>query len=193
MKGRVPRSLTAAVLVVLGSALLAGWSVLRLDESRDAVAWEIETLHDVETFAHTIAAYRQAPKTVSERELESTLLARLIEHSAERADIPRRALDRIWPQPPRRVDDTPYQRAATQLLLRDVTMPQAASFLNSLATASTPLSIDAVRLSAPRSEASNAGGNFAGGGGGETWTLEATVSHLHYQPAAESGSVARKD
>jgi hypothetical protein len=190
-----------AVLVVLAAGLLAGWSMLRLDEAREAVAREAETLRDVEGLALKIAEYRQAPQAVSDRELESTLLARLIEHSADRAGVPRRALDRIWPQPPRRVGDTPYQRAATQLLLRDVTLPQAAAFLSGLATATTPLSVDSLRLSAPRSERETSGGSggrktsrgSGGGGGDETWTLEATVSHLHYQPTAGSDSVARKD
>ena len=192
MKPGIPLSLTLAALTVLGAAVLAGWSILRLDEARDAAVREAETLRDIEAFAVQIADYQRAPRAVSDRELESTLLARLIEHAADQAGVPRRALDRIWPQPPRRVADTPYQRAATQLLLRDVTLPQAARFLAGLATASTPLSIDSLRLSAPRS-ASGPGTDGTGDAEPETWTLEATVSQMYYQPAAEPDSIARND
>ena len=185
MNGQIPRSLLIASLLAFVAFALLGWSMMRLDAAREAVIGEAGTLQDVETLARQIEAGRRVPMAVSDRELESTLLARLIEQSADQAGVPRRALDRIWPQPPRRVTDTPYLRASTQLLLREVTLPQAAKFLEYLATASRPLSIDAVRFSAPRSEptATNA----------ETWTLEATISHLHYQPAAESNPVARKD
>ena len=117
--------------------------------------------------------YISQPNRIDDQEREVALLARLVEAAADQAALPRQSLERIWPQPPQRLGDTAYQRHATQLVVRDVTLPQAVRFLRGLATGPKPLDIDQLRLSAPRGSAPTAPGIT------ETWTLEASVS---YQP-----------
>lgn len=184
--------LVMGVGLLMLAGLFAGYSALRLSRAEASLVQSAELMGQAEGYARQIEAHRATPQRVSEGEMELTFLARLIEHAADQAQVPRQSLDRIWPQPPRRVGKTAYQRKSTQLLVRDVSLPQAIMFLHGLATGPSPLSIDALRLSAPRtatttiaSTAGNARPTTA-----EAWTLEVTVSHLLYQPSVTPGSTS---
>lgn len=188
--------LRVGLVLIAVAAIFAVYSTWRVHEARTGLEQNVALLNEIERYARQVQTHRQAPRLVSDREMELTLLARLIERAADGAGVPRQALDRIWPQPIRRVGDTAYQRKSTQLVVRGVTLPQAVQFLHALTQSDTPLSIDTLRLSAPRIAPRITAGSHSDespGGTAETWTLETTVSHLLYQPTAEGPSLATRN
>lgn len=176
-----------SLVVLLAAAAFAGWSVFYVDQSRTQQQTAVGQLKTVQDYAQTIQTFRVQPNRVADREMQLTLLARLVEYAADEAGIDRQALDRIWPQPARRIRDTPYLRKSTQLVIRGVTLPQAVTFLHQLTHAGDQsLSLDSLRLSAAR-------GSEWSSQTPETWTVEATVSELLYQPLATDTQVAQQN
>ena len=188
MKKYMSNKLLVAFGVLLMTIGFAAYSGLRLNHARAQFVQASEQLEDAQQFAGQIKHHRQTPRRITDQEIEVTYLARLIERAADQARVPRQSLDRIWPQPPRRISDTPYQRKATQLFVREITLAQAIGFLHGLTSSDLPLSIDAVRLSAPRNPPTV---HSMATDMPELWTLETTVSHLLYQPASDSSSVTQ--
>lgn len=195
MKRHMPKRPVVVIGLLFISMGFAVYSGLRLRDARSGYTHETHQLVEAQGYAQKILENRDVPQLVSDREMELTHLARLIERSADQAKVPRQALDRIWPQPPRRIGDTVYQRKATQLVIRDITLPQVIRFLHGLAVGDSPLRIDSLRLSAPRNSSAthSAGRQTNSSPSRETWTLEATVSHLLYKPAADQSSVAQRN
>ncbi|MEM8784151.1 MAG: hypothetical protein AAGE65_15050 [Planctomycetota bacterium] len=130
--------------------------------------------------------------------LDPATLARLLEGAAQSSGLDAQQIERVWPQPPERLDDSDYVRHATQLVVRGVTLVEALRFLSTLRSGvalgderDTPaavvsrsrLNVDAVRLVTPRSAATESSSGVV-----ERWTLEATVSHIAFRPSAESES-----
>ncbi|MEM8738839.1 MAG: hypothetical protein AAGG38_10240 [Planctomycetota bacterium] len=172
---------------LLLAAGFAGWSMLHLDQARTQQRAAATQLASAQRYTQTIQKHREAPTRIADREMQLTLLARLVEHAADEAGVSRQKLDRIWPQPPRRVSDSPYLRKSTQIVVREITLPQAVTFLHQLTnTRDVSLSLDTLRLIASReAERSN--------GSPETWTVEAAVSELLYQPPAARHRVAQRN
>ena len=69
-----------------------------------------------------------------------------IEDAAGLARIDSASLDRIWPQPPRRIENTDYQVRATEISLRRVTLQALFTFLHALAKSPGGPSIASMRL-----------------------------------------------
>jgi len=172
--------------LIVAAALFAAVSYWQLLAAQTEAQISSRLLSESHGYAQQIEQGRSSPAVVSDQAMELTLLAHLIERAADEAGVNRQALDRIWPQPPRRVGDSPYLRKATQLVVRDVTMAQGIGFLHRLTTGDSPMNLDALRLSAPRASTSAAGGSLSASRRRsqepETWTLEATVSQLIYHP-----------
>lgn len=177
------------VAVTLAS-VAAGWSVLERSGAEAEAGYAAADAEQAAKYALKIQEFRASTDTVDDHELETTLVAQLIEHAADRAQISRQALDRVWPRPSRRIDDGPYQQKSTQVVVREVTLPQAVTFLHHLTDGPRKLRVDGLRLSAPR-DAMN-GDRDSPGSTPETWMLEATISQLIYNPAP-APRVARRD
>lgn len=169
-------------ILLVGGVLLSATGVLQWQRTAQEVERATSETEMAMMYAQQITASRDAPNRIDEHEMRLDLLAQLIERAADEATIPRRSLDRIWPQPAQRLGDSAYQRKPTQLLVRDVTLPQAVGFLHGMASGPSPLSIDSLRLTAPPGSAQSQGGGL------ERWNLETTVSHLLYKPIVSEGS-----
>lgn len=182
MKSTASTGVLVLTFLVLGTAGFAGWGVMRAASVRDRARSSVDQLQQLRRYAEVIQTHRNAPTRIDDQEIELTLLAKIIEEAADASNVPRQALDRIWPQPGRRVEDTPYVRKTTQVILREVSLSAAVAFMSSLTAAEPPLSIDALRFSHPArgraAESSVSDQHDAM----ETWNFEVLVSYMIYQP-----------
>lgn len=114
----------------------------------------------------------------SERAASEILpLAQLAEQAAQTADLPLEAVDRVTPEPPRALKDTPYTLEPTTLMLRSVPLEKLPSFIQAiqLSSPTDPLTVERIRLIAPRQTANS---NTQ-----ETWDIETTLTRKTYVPA----------
>ena len=118
-----------------------------------------------------IQSLERSPKRASARDLRLTDLTRAIEEAGAVAGIPSASLERIEPEPPRRVQDTPYLEKRTQIEIAKADLPAVLRFLSELSKRPEGLAADTVRLRAPHDEKL-----------GTEWTLEATLTRLIYRP-----------
>ena len=173
-------------LMVVFAAVFAGSGAIAFRTSMAESTRTQQQLVEAQQYAQTILRYRDAPDKIADEEIETTLLARLIEEAAEKSGVGAASLERIWPQAPRRVGDSAYLRKGTQLILREATLANTVNFLNLLEASETPLSIDALRMNPGRNPQHKA---LSGSAATETWTFELTVSYLIYRPVG-TGSPA---
>ena len=165
---RQDRLVAAAVAGGLALGLL--WSYGRLADGRAAAA----DLARCRELATRIEQARGRPAVAGPQELRPTDLSRRIEAAA--AGVGDAAVERIEPEPARRVGESPYKEVPTRVRLRGVTLAQAFALLHALgedAPGAPGLRLRSVRLSAPRGQES-----------GDAWGVESTLAHLVYDPAA---------
>jgi hypothetical protein len=170
------RSRRRLALAVIACALVLalGWSWLWLSSSRQRAEDAAADLSACRDSATRIESLRRRPVVAGSRDVQTTELSRRIESASSAAGMPDGGLDRIEPEPPRRVGETPYRETPTRVRLRHVTLRQLFAFLHSLAgdgNAGPGLRLAALRLSAPRGEET-----------GDQWSAEATLSYLVYDP-----------
>jgi hypothetical protein len=166
---------------VIALALLAavGWCSMRLANARASASLAGQDLADCSALAARIESLRRLPAVAGAAELGAADLSRQIEEAAKVADFPEGSVERIEPEPARRVGETNYSEVATQVRMRRLTLRQAFTFLHALcADARSPASrstsglrLRSIRLSAPRGE-ENA----------DRWTVESTLSYMFYSP-----------
>lgn len=162
-------------LAVVGLAALAIWSGARLRSARQAALAAAEDVAACQQIAARIAVLRDRPAVAGVQERASAETATRVERAAAAAHITAsRSLVSISPEPPRRLGETAYKEAPTQVLLRDVTLRQLVTFLSAVCGEGSGLRPKLLRLSAPRAEAV------------DTWSAEVTLCDLIYSPRAEA-------
>jgi hypothetical protein len=161
-----------AATVGLALLLLVGWSYLYFDQRRDAARAAADDLATCRTLAGRIGDLRQRPAVAGTQELGASDMARRIEHAAQIARFPQENIERIDPEPPRRIGETHYRQIPTRVRLRHVNMEQAITFLHTVGSdVSNPLYLEQVRFSAPPGEEI-----------GDRWTIESTLAYTVYSP-----------
>ena len=170
-QNRLVLAATAAALVL---AML--WGYRRLSDSRDAAIAAAAELAECQALSGRIESLRHRPAVADVREARATDVSRRVEQAARDAEFAEGSLERIEPEPPRRVGDTAYKEVPTQLRLRRVTLRQVFAFLHAVGNdgpGGPPLRLKSVRLSAPRGEEAT-----------DLWAVEATLVYLVYDPKA---------
>ncbi|MCC7409225.1 MAG: hypothetical protein IT442_14260 [Phycisphaeraceae bacterium] len=168
---RLTRLLAAASLGLIVTAIASAWFMTA------GRAWALAAggdLRQAQQFEHRIRELRQRPQRVASQELLEPELAKKIESAATAANLPTSAFDRIEPQSPQRVGNTPYLELTTRLSLRQVALPSLLGFLYNVSTDEVNLSVKEIRLSAPRGAAESAG---------EAWNAEVALAYWIYAPA----------
>lgn len=179
------RRLQFQVLLLLVLLMAAtGWAFMRLADRRTAAQDAADQLAEAQQLIAQIEALREKPVLAGVQEMPPTDLAQLIEQAAQQARLDTAQIVRIWPEPARRLGETPYRQKPTQLLLRNVSLEQLTRFLLQLVQGPYQLRVSGLRLSAPRSLA--AGG--AGDSGGNRWVAEVTLTYLLYSPAQDDAA-----
>jgi hypothetical protein len=189
-----------AATITLALLMALAWCYLRLADARASATGAAQDLADCRALASRIESLRRLPTVAGATELGAADLSRQIEQAARVADFPEGSVERIEPEPARRVGETNYREVATQVRLRHVTLRQVFTFLHALCaaadTSATPsshgidrsasgLRLRNIRLSAPRGEET-----------ADRWTVESTLTYMVYSPrvkgeAASGGPVER--
>lgn len=168
---RITRLLATASLGLIMAAIASAWFMAA------GRAWAMAAASDLmqgQQLQQQILSLRQRPQRVESQELLEPELARKIESAATAANLPTSAFDRIDPQSPQRVGNTPYLELTTRLSLRQVPLASLLGFLYNVSTDEVNLSVKEIRLSAPRSDAESAG---------EAWNAEVALAYWIYAPA----------
>jgi|GEM_PF-3381307 len=160
-----------------------------------ASLWRADTAASASNRTHSSASeaiqLSQEIKTLrtltpqSDRQASEILpLAQLAEQAAQTAGLPPEVVDRVTPEPTRSIKDTPYTLEPTTLVLRDVSLQKLPGFIKAiqLSSPADPLTVDRIRLIAPRQTTTNASQ--------ESWDIETTLTRKTYAPVPRSGKVA---
>ncbi|MCY2929858.1 MAG: hypothetical protein NTV86_10270 [Planctomycetota bacterium] len=166
------------ILFSLLGALLAGacwqsYSYLSGAQADAQAAWADAA--DCQSLADRIEAARGRPSVAHDHERVWEELIGLVEAAAKTAGIPAAGLVRFVPEPPRRIEDSPYKEKPVRVLLRDVTLGQLTAMAHGLATSRHRLHVTARRVAAPRRDDT-----------GDLWTAELVLVYLIYEPAKPS-------
>lgn len=177
MTTRRRHTIELAILIV-GLIGLVFWSGLRLLNQRAAAITAAADLQRCEDLAQRIRTLENKSRLAGAQEIPMDELARPIEQAARSARIDTaQSLVRVVPESPRRIGDSSYKEAATQVQLRQITLGQLVAFLHSASSNGTGLETTSIRLSAPRDQEN-----------GEHWTVETTLSYLIYSPKSSASS-----
>jgi len=156
-------------LLLLG---LVGWSYIFMSHQQDAVHQGAEDLDECFRMVPLIENCGRLPMLAADQERIAGEITSLIEQAAKDSRISvGKSLVRINPEPAQRVGDSVYKEKPTQVLLRDVTLPQVVEMLHRMASSGQPLHAKSIRITAPKEEDM-----------GPTWNAEVTVSYLIYEP-----------
>jgi hypothetical protein len=175
-----PRNRLMAATIAIALLAALAWSYGRLSDSRAAAVAAAHDLADCRAMIAHIESLRRRPAVAGARELAAADLSRRIADAARTARIDERAIERIEPEPARRVGDTDYREVATQVRLRNLSLHQVFAFFHALGStpatsATASLSLREVRLSAPRGDETS-----------DRWTVESTVTYTVYAPRTET-------
>jgi hypothetical protein len=178
------RLMACTIAVALLSAV--GWSYMQLAETRASEAAAAQDLADCRALTARIELLRRRPSVAGAQQLGAADLSRRIESAARAADFADGSVERIEPEPARRVGETNYREVPTQVRLRRVTLRQVFTFLHALSADPSQPANDAqqcilrvrdIRLSAPRGEEI-----------GDRWTVESTLTYTVYAPKGKDES-----
>jgi HPt (histidine-containing phosphotransfer) domain-containing protein len=161
-----------AAILAMGFLAVVLWCLWQFQKNQSAAMNAARDLEACVNAASRIHTLRQRPSLAGLEQLQSTELSRRIEQATRSANIdPARSLLRIVPESPRRLGDSPYKEAPTQVSLRQVTMQQLIGFLYTLTPSDSGLQARSLRLSVPRQTDSS-----------DDWEVEATITYLIYSP-----------
>lgn len=179
----IPFGTHAKVFLMSGTVALAllaalGWSFARLSDSAAAARAAGQDLAECRALAARIEWLRTRPAVAGAQQVGAADLSRRIEDAAHAADFEDGSIERIEPAPARRVGDSNYREVPTVVRIRRVTLRQVFTFLQALGADSasrtghsSALSVQSIRLSAPRGEET-----------GDRWTVESTLTYLIFSP-----------
>ena len=123
--------------------------------------------------AEHINTLRYSPALASSSEEAFREMSKRIEATAIAMGIAEDKIAAIDPDPVVRIGDTAYLEKATEVQLREVTLPQLIGLLGKLVEGNHELCVKALWLSVPpRNESGN------------LWTADLTISYLIYSPLA---------
>ena len=168
---RERRTFTLAMLMLAGLAGAAAWASSRFSESRENAQAAAEDLNACRHLASALETLRRRPNFAGAEEMQLAVLAQQIEAAGRNASLPSGSITRIWPEPARRVGETVYKEKPTQIAVKNVSMRQLVTFLYNLSAGSNGLSVNSLRLTAPRGQDNQ-----------DVWSVEATVNYLIYSP-----------
>lgn len=169
-------------LSVLSIALFVGvaWAAFRLSAAKNDMRSAEDDIRICRKLATQITELRERPSVAGTRERQTSETATEIERAAAVAKIEvAQSLVSISPELPRRVGDTAYKEAPTQIVLTGITLRQLVAFLSALAMADNGLQARSLRLTAPRDDL------------GDRWTVDVTVSYLIYAPRTADSALER--
>lgn len=159
------------LLVLLGILALAASA--RKQAAKDRAVQAQADVAAVAGVLQEIDRLKNRPSLAGAQEIQLSELARQIEQSAVAAGVLQANIIRIYPDPDRRLGESPYVEKPTQLMVKNVTMQQATTLCLTLKQKIPGLWVKSLRLSAPR-----------GGEGGDDWSVESVLSYLVYAPNA---------
>ena len=189
--------MTPARRILLYVLLLAGllgsmlwYAYGRMERARGDYRAAASQLDEARRLTREIVSLHGGERVAGDSEVAEGELTRRIESAADAAGIPPSQIVRIDPASARRVGDSSYQSKPTRIQVRDVTLVQAATFLQTLIDRGgeedgTGLEAMTLRLSASRNAA---GEGTAGVTDSGLWGLDATVSYLIYAPRPSPAS-----
>jgi hypothetical protein len=165
--------------IAVGLFTAIGWSYSHLQDSSAAAAAAEQDVRECHALADQITTLRQKPAMADAEQLGNGDLSHRIEQAANTAGFSNGSVQRIEPQPSRRVDETNYIEVPTSISLQQVTLEQVFTFLHVLSNvptgadfpASSALKVRDIRLSAPRGDENN-----------NLWTVESTLIYTVYSP-----------
>lgn len=171
------RLILELVLLAVGLSAGAAWSAVRLASARQAAHAAAKDLQTCRELAGQIVRLRDRPAVADVREMQAAETATLIERAAAAAKIPAaQSLVSITPETPRRIGESAYKEAPTQVLLRGIGLRQVVAFLCAISAEGSGLRPRSLRLSASREDSAG------------QWAAEVTVSYLIYAPRSEATS-----
>ncbi len=175
-----PTKRRIAVWLLLGLLVGTAWVwTLRQQAQRQYEAAAQQLTASRELAAH-IQQARDQPTLAAEAQLAPSELAQRLAHTAAESGIAAEAIARVWPQPERRLGDSPYTTKPTEIHLNGITLAQTLELLTRLendTTLSPPMDVTALRIVAPRIASNNTLDNAP-----ETWSVDATLSQTLYRP-----------
>jgi hypothetical protein len=166
-------------VLVLALLLLVGWSYSHLTDQQDATQRAVADTALCNDLAERIRLLQTKPAVAASQDVQDAEMARHIEAAVHAAQMSTDSVQRISSQSPRRLGESPYVEAPTQLLLRHATLEQLAGFLHHLITQCPGLEVRALRLAEPRETDSS-----------NQWSIEITLTYLIYSPKGQSTLVS---
>lgn len=163
-----------AGVAVATLAVATVWSIDGMYRKRDAAQKAAEDLVVCKDLAHAVESLRDEPTVASTEDMGIQELGKRIESASQQAKLNGASLEGVFPQPARRVGDSPYLYKPTTLVLRRVSLPQLATYLFYLTTDSG-LNVHDLRLRTPRGEAAS-----------DVWDAETTLTYLIYAPPTKT-------
>lgn len=181
-----------AVLITVVLILGLFWCYGRLQSQREAATTAARNLRTCRRLIQQIKHLQQQPAMASSQAIHLTDLTSQIEQVANRVHIDPEQLDRIWPEPSRRVGDSAYKEKPTDVLLENVSLKQLTGFLCDLVAEDRRLRISSLRLISPQSDDAFADTGTSPGNSGNSsaksrvdrWSVEMTIGDLVYAPAS---------
>lgn len=168
MSGKRTVAYLSLAAAVLAAAAVGCWT--SLVDSRDAALTAAADLKAARRSADRIVSARRSTPVAGglrpEREQR-----RRIDVAAGRADIAPEAFETIEEQPGRRIGNTGYEERPTQVVIREVSLQQAVTFLHAVAGESQGVSVKSIRLTASREQDAS-----------DRWRAEATLAFLAQAP-----------
>ncbi len=165
--------LSYGVVFAVMLSLAAGWSVNWALEQKQKARIAAKDVARCEQLVQSIMRLRGKPTVAMTEAMEVQELGQRIESASSKAQLPNAALEGVFPQPPGRVEGSPYLQKPTSLVMRGVSLPQLTTFLHDL-TNDTGMNVRDLRLRTPHGQVDD-----------HIWDAEATLTYLIYSPASK--------
>ncbi|MEM9109982.1 MAG: hypothetical protein AAGC72_08150 [Planctomycetota bacterium] len=178
----VKRQITLYSGLVASLFLVLAIGLLQMRRAHQQAQDAADSLMACRTLSAEILRLRKSPALIEDQPQQHEQLAQRIEGSAINAGISPEQIIRIWPQEPRRLEDTVYKDKATLVVLREVGLDQSTQMLHEMASGPGGVSVKSIRLTAPREQATASDPSRPS----DTWNIEATVGYLIYAPIKTS-------
>lgn len=166
-------------LMLLGMTLAALltttiWSYGKLNGAHRRAMEDGVAYRQSEALAVQIATLRDQPTLADNNALQIEDMTRRIADAVDSASLDQNRLIAIEHQQARRIGRSAYLEEPTRLTFRDVTLRQTLTMLDELTRRDSRLRVTYLRLAAPRQDSAT-----------DTWTVDATVTYLIYEPLVE--------
>lgn len=169
-----PTSSILIVTVALAASSLFAWQQRsRLESARSTYDTQFTRLGSLQADADRLVWLRNAPQRATDRRVPHDQLVAEIEQACDRASLQKTSLTSIWPETPRRLEQSDYQESSTRLSFERVDLKQVSAFVYHLQTIDPSLGASELQLTAPKANEAS-------------WDVELTVSYLLFSPRREN-------